>query len=334
MTERIDQAVGHWLRGRRASFVVAMKRVRNLESPVRGIAAPIGSGIWGCALGFRFRKSKSFGPVRITASKRGVSASIGAGPFRVTKSSTGRTTSTVRIPGTGVSYVATSSSRGSTRAAAGRGAAKGASARVPRQSRSQPVRMVISDETWRGLLSPDGTAAASKFQRNFVRAAVARATGQRPSLMHLTLGQAQRILECVGQSPAKLTAGGRGVPGMEKAGSIAQWALFGVLILIVTVSSPAGFLLAAGIVGLMFLLRKRRHNRQVWEDANWAVASVNDVQSVAAPDVPIEAPTTHAVTDPAAFGSLPLTSNVRRPVPSNDPRIACRWVVRSGRTSK
>ena len=31
--------------------------------------------------------------------------------------------------------------------------------------------------------------------------------------------------------------------------------------------SPAGFLLAAGIVGLMLLTRKRRRDRQAWEDA-------------------------------------------------------------------
>ncbi len=51
---------------------------------------------------FGFRKSLSFGPVRLTASKRGVSASTGLGPLRVSKSSRGRRTTTVRVPGSGL----------------------------------------------------------------------------------------------------------------------------------------------------------------------------------------------------------------------------------------
>lgn len=41
-------------------------------------------------MGFSFRKSKSFGPFRITASRRGLSASAGAGGARVNRSTTGR----------------------------------------------------------------------------------------------------------------------------------------------------------------------------------------------------------------------------------------------------
>jgi hypothetical protein len=201
--------------------------------------------------------------VRITASKRGLSASVGAGPFRVTKSATGRTTSTVRIPKTGVSYVTSSSRR--------RPARKPAALRSS-PARGQIGRQIVSDDMWRQLLAPDATAAASKFQRNFVRAAVARVTGTRPSLMHLTLGQAANVLNYLGESPAKLSAGGRGVPRLEKAGLVAQWTMFGMLLLIVTVSSPAGFLLAAGIVGFMFLMRKRRRDRQAWEDATWSAS--------------------------------------------------------------
>ncbi|UVJ41171.1 HIRAN domain-containing protein [Arthrobacter sp. CJ23] len=183
-------------------------------------------------------------------------------------------------------------------------------------TRREVVRQIISDETWRELLTPDGTAAASKFQRNFVRATVARATGKRPSLMHLTLGQGARVLECVGQSPAKLTAGGRGVPGLEKAGAIAQWTLFGVLVLMVTVSSPAGFLLAAGIVGLMFLLRKRRRNRQAWEDATWVASPVSAVQRIAGPAVQIEAPANYAEPQSVAVETDEPVSPVTRPYAS------------------
>ncbi|MCI0144028.1 DUF4236 domain-containing protein [Arthrobacter bambusae] len=248
--------------------------------------------------------------MRITASKRGVSASIGAGPFRVTKSTTGRKTSTVRIPGTGVSYVTTSSHRRP---------ARNAAVRAPQHPRPQTARQIISDETWRELLAADETAPASKFQRDFVRAAVARATGKRPSLMHLTLGQAARVLECVGQSPAKLTAGGRGVPGLEKAGTFAQWTLFGLLVLVVTVSSPAGFVLGAGIVGLMFLVRKRRRDRQAWEDATWAASPVSTVEGIAVPDVQIEAPANHAAPEQVAFQTKAPRSPVTRPASSDRP---------------
>lgn len=52
-------------------------------------------------MSFGFRKSVKFGPLRFTASKRGLSGSFGAGPVRVTRSSRGRRTTTVRAPGTG-----------------------------------------------------------------------------------------------------------------------------------------------------------------------------------------------------------------------------------------
>lgn len=60
-------------------------------------------------MGTRFRKSKSFGPFRITASKSGLSASVGVKGFRVTKMANGRTRVTASIPGTGLSYVKESS---------------------------------------------------------------------------------------------------------------------------------------------------------------------------------------------------------------------------------
>jgi hypothetical protein len=51
----------------------------------------------------QFRKSKSFGPVRLTFSNRGVSTSVGAGPLRVSRGADGTWRRTVRVPGTGVS---------------------------------------------------------------------------------------------------------------------------------------------------------------------------------------------------------------------------------------
>ncbi|OOP64788.1 hypothetical protein BMF89_02165 [Arthrobacter sp. SRS-W-1-2016] len=263
--------------------------------------------------------------MRITASKRGVSASIGAGPFRVTESTTGRTTSTVGIPGTGASYVTTSSNRRSARKPA-------ASASQP--TRPQVARQIISDETWRELLAADGTHAALKFQRNFVRAAVARATGKRPSLLHLTLGQATLVLGCVGRSPAKLTAGGRGVPGLEKVGTIAQWTMVGLLVLIATVSSPVGFVLAAGTVGLMFLLRKRRWNRQAWEDRTGSASPVSAAQRIAVPDVPMEAPAGYAEPRRVAIECRAPSAPVTRPYSRSLGEYRVSLAGRNGRTLK
>lgn len=101
--------------------------------------------------------------------------------------------------------------------------------------------------------------------------------------MHLTVGQAARVLVHLGQNPTKLTSGGRGVPAVEKAGAIAKWVLFGLLLLVVTFSSPAGFVLTLGIVGFVFLLRKRRRARQVWEDENWSIKPLEAARDSTSP---------------------------------------------------
>ena len=51
----------------------------------------------------QFRKSKSFGPVRLTFSKRGLSTSVGAGPLRVSRGADGTWRRTVRVPDVGIS---------------------------------------------------------------------------------------------------------------------------------------------------------------------------------------------------------------------------------------
>lgn len=64
----------------------------------------------GIVMGFRFRKSVNLGGVRFTASKSGVSTSIGGKGFRVTKHANGKISSTASIPGTGISYTSNLSS--------------------------------------------------------------------------------------------------------------------------------------------------------------------------------------------------------------------------------
>ena len=64
-------------------------------------------------MGFRFRKSLNLGPFRINFSKSGVGYSFGGKGFRVTKTATGKTRTSASIPGTGISYVKETGSRGS-----------------------------------------------------------------------------------------------------------------------------------------------------------------------------------------------------------------------------
>jgi hypothetical protein len=57
-------------------------------------------------MAFRFRRSKSFlgGLLRITAGKRGLSLSVGVPGARASVNTSGRQTTTVGIPGTGLSW--------------------------------------------------------------------------------------------------------------------------------------------------------------------------------------------------------------------------------------
>lgn len=56
-------------------------------------------------MGLRFRKSIHIGPLRINFSKSGVGFSLGVKGFRVSRSAKGKTSATVSVPGTGISYV-------------------------------------------------------------------------------------------------------------------------------------------------------------------------------------------------------------------------------------
>ncbi|MDR3305375.1 MAG: DUF4236 domain-containing protein [Clostridiales Family XIII bacterium] len=70
-------------------------------------------------MGFRFRRTKKILPgVRLNVGKRGVSMSFGPKGMKHTISTTGRTTTTVGIPGTGLSY-SKSNVQGKPKAAAG-----------------------------------------------------------------------------------------------------------------------------------------------------------------------------------------------------------------------
>ena len=50
----------------------------------------------------QFRRSKKFGPLRISVSKKGIGYSVGNSLFRVGRGTDGKTRRTVRLPGTGI----------------------------------------------------------------------------------------------------------------------------------------------------------------------------------------------------------------------------------------
>ena len=56
-------------------------------------------------MGFTFRKSIKLGKhIRLNVGKNGVGVSVGGKVLRLNRSATGKTSATVRIPGTGISY--------------------------------------------------------------------------------------------------------------------------------------------------------------------------------------------------------------------------------------
>jgi hypothetical protein len=55
-------------------------------------------------MGFRFRRSVSFGPLRLNFSKRGVGMLAGVRGARVTLGADGKVRETLSLPGTGLSY--------------------------------------------------------------------------------------------------------------------------------------------------------------------------------------------------------------------------------------
>ncbi|MEA3019506.1 MAG: hypothetical protein QOI47_1030 [Actinomycetota bacterium] len=55
-------------------------------------------------MGWRYRRSKTIGPFRVNASKRGVGESFGASGMRIGRSPSGKTWVSLGLLGTGLSY--------------------------------------------------------------------------------------------------------------------------------------------------------------------------------------------------------------------------------------
>jgi hypothetical protein len=90
-------------------------------------------------MGFSYRRSVKMGPFRVTASKSGVSYSVGVKGARVTKRASGKVQTTLSVPGTGLRYTTTSGTR---KAPARRPAASArAQHRVSPPHAAKPVRL-------------------------------------------------------------------------------------------------------------------------------------------------------------------------------------------------
>lgn len=50
----------------------------------------------------QFRKTKKFGPFQFTLTQRGISASVGGGPLRLSRGADGTIRRTLRMPGVGL----------------------------------------------------------------------------------------------------------------------------------------------------------------------------------------------------------------------------------------
>lgn len=94
-------------------------------------------------MGMRFRKSKKIAPgVRVNLNAKSASISIGPKGFKKTFSTSGRTTTTVGIPGTGLSY-STSKKMGTPTAAASADPVVSEVAVPVRSQKSKGVALVL-----------------------------------------------------------------------------------------------------------------------------------------------------------------------------------------------
>lgn len=133
----------------------------------------------------QFRKSMKLGPVRVTASKRGISTSVGAGPVRVGLGADGKVRRTLSVPGTGI-Y--------DTKVVGGG------------QRQAQPEEHAQAGQLqWP---APEGPPV-NRWQRSLVKIKLRKNGVRAPSLDDLTIGQAVSIIAQLGDHPAALWQQGR-----------------------------------------------------------------------------------------------------------------------------
>ncbi|MEW6473864.1 MAG: DUF4236 domain-containing protein [Actinomycetota bacterium] len=136
----------------------------------------------------QFRKTKTFGGVRFSASKGGVGVSFGKGPLRIGVGADGRVRRTVRIPGTGIYDTKVIG-------------------RVQRHSSESEA--TPEDEEHPFVVEADDSPPCTRWQRAYVRQMLKGKAAEMPDLSELTIGQAEQILGAVGANRRALYRNGR-----------------------------------------------------------------------------------------------------------------------------
>ena len=128
----------------------------------------------------QFRKSKTFGGLRFSLSKKGLGVSVGAGPLRVGVGADGKVRRTVRVPGIGAYDT-----------------------KVIGSTRRPKARGAVIDGV--GNEAPRCTAA----QKNFLAGVIQGRTGESADCKGVTLLEAEQILYKTGVAPGELYRSGR-----------------------------------------------------------------------------------------------------------------------------
>lgn len=215
----------------------------------------------------QFRKSKTFGGVRLTASKRGLGVSVGKGPLRVSRGADGKVRRTIRAPGTGIFDTKVIGGKKKNVPAPAQSARPHPVAGAPRPDGTGPVPVARTQQvpkfppaTWARLIEKDGTARALTTQRWFVEASLRKQEAGQVRLTGLTIGQAERIMRHLNEDPAKLHQQGRGSRLVNQILVVLCWLLVVILTGLCLVIPVVGPFIAAGIcalVGYKLVERKR-----------------------------------------------------------------------------
>jgi hypothetical protein len=168
---------------------------------------------------------------------------------------------------------------------------------------------MVPEARWREMLAPDGTAPALRNQRQYVRNMVFYAMGIRPSLKHLTIGQAERILRAYQLEPAGVWANRRGEPGKNRLTLFTTW-FFEILAFLVLCLIPVLGWIGAAVRIVVFIVKMvNRSKRQSYEDVLASTPPPPAQQTFQTPAADHQAPA-EMPGDPAAIhdGSGPASA--------------------------
>jgi hypothetical protein len=140
----------------------------------------------------QFRKTKTFGGLRFSLSKKGIGVSVGAGPLRVGVGADGKVRRTVRAPGTGIYDTKVIGS-----------------VRPAKTAAKRPQVVVAAPE------APLCTESQREYLAGVLRARTVEVV-ELADFDGITVFEAEHVLHRLGVDPAELYRDGR-APGGEQA---------------------------------------------------------------------------------------------------------------------